>query len=111
MKITATDNGYILENDHGETLTLSAQELAKLVQDGHRLIDPEAQFQLLATMRPEDVAVGIDAHRTHSILRLIGQDNTEVAFEVGAEGTRKLADAFAEKAEMIEAAKASKTEH
>lgn len=111
MKITAIDSGYVLENTDGETLTLSDQELAELVRDGHRLIDPEARFQPLATMKIENVILSIDAHRTAAILRLIGVGGAETAFAIPAKAVRKLAEAFARKAEQIEAAQAKKTEH
>jgi hypothetical protein len=91
------------------TLSVSAQELAELVRDAHRVTDPTARFQFLATISVRDVIVGIDAHHTRATLRLLGEHGTEAAFEVT--DARKLAEAFAQKADLIEAARAKKTEH
>ena len=111
MKITASDTGYVLENARGETLALSDQELAELVRDAHRLIDPKARFQPLATMQIEDVILSLNAHHTEAILRLIGAGGTETAFAIPAEAVRKLAGAFARKADQIEIAQTKKIEH
>ena len=111
MKITASDRGYVLENARGDSLSLSDQELAELVRDGHRLIDPKARFPPLATIQIEDVILSLDAHHTEAILRLIGAGGTETAFAIPAVAVRKLAEAFARKAEQIDAAQTKKTEH
>lgn len=111
MKITPSDNGYVLQNAAGETLILSDQELAELVRDGHRHLHPKARFAPLATMAIQDVIVSIDVHHTQAILRLIGDQGQETAYAISGPKVRPLAEAFAAKAVLIEAAQAKKTEH
>jgi len=111
MKISKSDNGFVLENADGETLSLSAQELAELVRDSHRLLDPNAKFQPQATMKVDDVRLGLDAHHTLAILRLIGLDGAETAFEIPGDSVRALAEALVRKAEQIEKTQSDKTAH
>ncbi|HXF53267.1 MAG TPA: hypothetical protein VNK52_04000 [Hyphomicrobiaceae bacterium] len=111
MKITPTDHGYILETSQGGSVTLSDQELAELVRDGHRLLNPRARFRPVATMNIENATLGIDAHHTQAVLILIHDGGAETAFAIPGTAVRKLAEAFAAKAASIEAARSMKTEH
>jgi hypothetical protein len=111
MKIISKDSGFVLENEQGASLSLSAQELAELVRDGHRALNPGARFSPIATHTIEDAIVGIDVHHTQAILRLIHEGGTETAFAISEPTTRALAVLFAEKADLIEAAQTKKTEH
>ncbi len=112
MKITATDNGYVLENAAGETLALSNQDAVELAQNARLLLGPQARFVPLVTMNVEDAIVSIDVHHIRAILRLIGPDDIELAaYEMSGETAKKLSGALARKSEQIEAAQAKKTEH
>ena len=111
MKLSANDNGFVLENAQGASLALTAQELAELVQHGHRTLNPGARFSPVATHTIEDAIVGIDVHHTQTVLRLIHEGGTETAFAISGPVTRILAVLFAEKADLIEAAQSKKTEH
>lgn len=62
-------------------------------------------------MTIEDVVLGIDAHHTQAILRLVHDGGAETAFAIPGGEVKKLAAAFAAKAALIEAAKGKKTEH
>jgi hypothetical protein len=112
MNITRSDTGFVLQSEAGETLTLSDQELAELVRDGHHLMHPDARFRPLATTKIEDVILSIDAHHTQAILRLIGVGGSEAAaFAIPGPKVRFLAQALAAKADLIDAAQSRKTEH
>ena len=111
MKLTKIGNEYTLRNEAGDQLTLTAQELAELVRDGHHILDRQAKFRPLATMTAKDIAVSIDAHHSQAILRFQGEGSREDAYEIAGEHVRRLAEALIKKAELIEAALSKKTEH
>jgi hypothetical protein len=75
------------------------------------VLHPNAKFQPLATMQVVDAVLSIDAHHTEAILRLTGADGAKQAFAIRAKAVRFLAEAFARKADLIDAGQSKKTDH
>ena len=111
MKLTKTDNGYNLQNEGGEQLILTAEELAELVRDVHHRSDLRLRCRPAMTLKAQDIILGLDAHHSLLLLKLVGLDGTETVFEIAFEKAKTFSEALARKIAQLEAAQAKKTEH
>ncbi len=115
MRIESKNGKHIIENENGDTITLSDDEIAALVQGAHRILDQiesaipqETGFQALATMPIQDVVLGLDAHKTVVILQLLSEDGTKRAFTINPQLTEKFRDSLTRKIEQIKIANQSR---
>ena len=97
------EDRFILKNENGQTLTLTGRELSLLVRDISRLLDPQALYKDLETIKPDDILVRLSKDQTKAVLDFLGSETSDTAFEIRIKLAKAMAEALSEKIDQIEA--------
>lgn len=114
MRIETTDGGYILENENGDTITLSRSDFLALAQNTHQLHLLELArstgnpgYVPVSTRSAKDVQVRLDSHQSLLVIQFLLEGGMAEAFTLSPDLVEKLTSNLLTKLERLKSKPAS----